>query len=109
MRADRGFFCLPEVDIKIPFTPGMGALIQARLSPQVAHEAMTTGRRYGGSDAAALGIVDAAAGEDEVVSAAIERAGQLAEKAGPTLGTIKQRMYEPVLAALRDRGSTSLG
>ena len=32
MRADRGFFCLPEVDIHIPFTPPMAALIQARLS-----------------------------------------------------------------------------
>src|SRR4029453_6531940 len=53
MRADRGYFCLPEVDIHIAFTPGMSALIQARLTPQVAHEAMTTGRRYGGAAAGA--------------------------------------------------------
>src|SRR3954447_20528432 len=33
MRADRGFFCLPEADINIPFTPGMSALIQSRLTP----------------------------------------------------------------------------
>jgi enoyl-CoA hydratase/carnithine racemase len=51
MRAGRGFWCLPEADIGIPFTHGMSALIQARLAPQVAHEAMTTGRRYGGVDA----------------------------------------------------------
>ena len=46
LRVDRGWFCLPEVDIAIPFTPGMAALIQSRLSPQIAHTAMTTGRRY---------------------------------------------------------------
>ncbi|MDT0467303.1 enoyl-CoA hydratase-related protein, partial [Streptomyces gibsoniae] len=33
MRADRGFWCLPEADINIPFTPGMSALIQSRLAP----------------------------------------------------------------------------
>lgn len=33
MREDRGFFCFPEVDIRIPFTPGMAALIQAKLTP----------------------------------------------------------------------------
>lgn len=103
MRADRGFWCLPEADIGIPFTRGMSALIQARLTPQTAHEAMTTGRRYGGSDALGAAIVDRAVGEDEVRAAAVELAGSLAGKAGETLGTIKERMYAPVLAVLRDR------
>jgi Delta3-Delta2-enoyl-CoA isomerase len=103
MRADRGFWCLPEADIGIPFTRGMSALIQARLAPQTAHEAMTTGRRYGGEDARAAAVVDRAVGEDEVRTAAVELAASQAGKAGDTLGTIKARMYAPVLAVLRDR------
>ncbi len=101
MRADRGFWCLPEVDIQIPFTPGMSALIQGRLAPQTAHVAMTTGRRYGGAEAVDAGIVDQAVAEDAVRSTAVELAGALAGKAGVTLGTIKARMYGPALDSLR--------
>jgi len=103
MRADRGYWCLPEVGINIPFTPGMSALIQARLTPQVAHEAMTTGRRFGGLDAAAAAIVDRAVAEDAVRSTAVELAQAQADKAGDTLATIKARLYAPVLATLRDK------
>ncbi|MFF5430124.1 enoyl-CoA hydratase-related protein [Streptomyces griseofuscus] len=102
MRADRGFWCLPEADIDIPFTPGMSALIQSRLAPRTAHESMVTARRYGGLDAAAAGIVDRAVAEDAVLSTAVETAQGQAAKAGDTLGTIKNRMYGAVLAALRD-------
>ncbi|MFC8237229.1 enoyl-CoA hydratase-related protein [Streptomyces sp. NPDC056663] len=105
MRTDRGYWCLPEADINIPFTPGMSALIQARLAPQTAHEAMVTARRFGGHDAAAAGIVDRAVDEDAVRSTAIEIAQAQASKAGHTLGTIKARMYAPALAALREKGN----
>ncbi|MBT0769316.1 enoyl-CoA hydratase/isomerase family protein [Kineosporia sp. J2-2] len=108
MRADRGFFCLPEVDLGIPFTGGMTALILGRLAPRTAHEAMTTGRRYGGTDALAAGIVDLAVAEDQVLPAAVKQASDLAGKAGPTLGLIKQRMYAPALARLRDTESDDL-
>ena len=101
MRADRGWFCLPEIDLGMPFTAGMVALITARLNPQVAHVALTTGRRYGGTEAAATSIVDLAVPEELVLSAAVDLAGPLAAKASDTLGTIKQRTYGPVLAALR--------
>ena len=100
MRADRGFWCLPEADINIPFTLGMSALIQSRLTPQTAHEAMVTARRFGGEEAYARQIVDRTATADEVRGAAIALAQAHAAKAGPTLETIKTRMYAPVLAAL---------
>lgn len=102
MRADRGFFCLPEVDIYIPFTPGMSALIQARMPVEVAHEAMTTGRRYGGSEAEQLGIVDHAVDESHVLTDALEIASKLTTKDPETLATIKARMYRDVLDVLRD-------
>ena len=100
MRADRGYFMLPEVDLGLPFTPGMSALIQSRLPKATAHEAMVTGRRYGGEESVSAGIVHQAVAEPEVVSAAIALAEPLAAKDGGTIARIRTGMYKPVLDAL---------
>ncbi|MGI5220733.1 enoyl-CoA hydratase-related protein [Nocardia sp. CA-290969] len=101
MRADRGYYCFPEVDIDIPFTPGMAALVQAKLSPQAAVTAMTTGHRFAGPDALAAGLVDATAGETEVLTTAVDRLTPLTGKNPATLAAIKSTMYGTVTAALR--------
>ncbi len=101
MRADRGFFCLPEVDIGLPFSAGMNALVVARLSPRAAHEAMTTGRRYGGTDAAHARLVEEAVEATEVLPRAVARAAALADKDPRTLKAIKQGLYKDTLTALR--------
>jgi enoyl-CoA hydratase/carnithine racemase len=101
MRVDRGFFCFPEVDIHIPFTPGMAALIQAKLTPAAAVEAMTTGRRYGGAEAEAVGLVTATASEDKVVSTAVDLVAPLKGKDPCTLQAIKSTMFASASAALR--------
>ena len=108
MRADRGYFCLPEIDIRIPFTPGMAALIQARMLKRTAHEAMTTGRRYGGTEALEMGLVDEAVELDQVVARAVEWVAPLAKNDPATLATIKRRMYAGALAKLRDTEANSL-
>lgn len=105
MRADRGFFCLPEVDIRIPFTPGMAALIQSKLTPKAAVAAMTTGRRFGGTDASDLDIVDATAGEGAVAAAALAMLAPLGGKDPAALGAIKNTMFGPIVAELTESGS----
>ncbi|GAA3580567.1 enoyl-CoA hydratase-related protein [Kribbella ginsengisoli] len=101
MRADRGFLCLPEVDLGFPFPTAMAGLIRGRLPAATAHEAMTTGRRYGGQEALAAGLVDVTASQAELLSAAIQRAEQLADKRGPTLAAIKATLYGDILTGLR--------
>ena len=100
MRADRGYFRFPEVDINIPFTPGMAALIQAKLAPQAAIASKTTGRRFGGGDAASIGIVDATAAESAVTAAALDLLRPLGAKDPGTLGAIKQTMFGHAAHAL---------
>jgi len=101
MREDRGYFCLPEVDIGLVFSPGMTQLLKARLPAATAHQAMVTGRRYGGTEAVAAGIMDEAVPADRVLAAAVERAAALAAKPRATVAAIKQGIYGDVVAALQ--------
>jgi enoyl-CoA hydratase/carnithine racemase len=100
MRADRGFFCLPEVDIKIPLAPGMRALIQSRLSPIIFRDLVLTGARVGGSEAKEKGIVDEAVPRDQVLPRSVARAAALASKDRRIYGNLKRGMYGKALALL---------
>src|SRR5271157_2705391 len=102
MRADRGFFCLPEVDINIPFVPGMTALIKSRLTPNVFRTLLLTGARIGGIEAKELGIVDEAIPADNVLPRAMACVAPLAGKDRHTFRAIKRGMYADALALLEE-------
>jgi enoyl-CoA hydratase/carnithine racemase len=93
MRDDRGYFCLPSVDVGIPFTPGMSALIAAKLPQPIAHDLVVSCRRIGGSEAAATGVVNRAVGSDALMSVAQRIASTHGGKDRRTLGTVKRRLY----------------
>ncbi len=107
MRADRGFFCLPEVDINVPLAPGMTALIQAKLEARVVVETILTGTRLGGPQCRERGIVDAAVAGPEVLPEAVERAAALAAKDRGTYGALKRGLYAGILPILRGEQSGS--
>jgi len=108
MRADRGYWCLPEADINIPFAHGMNALIMAKLTPATQNSAMVSGRQFGGDDAQVAGIVDSTEPEQLVLSQAVQFAAAQAGKQGGTIEAIKSRMYRHVIDALRDRDLNKL-
>jgi enoyl-CoA hydratase/carnithine racemase len=101
MREDRGFFCLPEIDARIPFRPGMLALLRAKLAPALLRDLVLSGAKLGGREAAAAGAVDAALPEPELLPRALERADELARKDRKTFAKMKERMYGEIASALR--------
>jgi len=103
MRKDRGYFCMPEIDLGMPLHPGMTALIQARLPIQTAHEVIATGTRYSGEMALDRRIVDRVEDEATVLSSAVEMAAGLAAKAAPVMSRLKAEMYPQVVEAMASK------
>lgn len=97
MREDRGYWCLPEADLGLPLTPGMFAVVTAKLPRRTAHEAIITGRRYDAWQAQAAGIVHRTATEDKVLTAAVTLARELACKDRGVLAVHKRLLYGEVI------------
>jgi enoyl-CoA hydratase/carnithine racemase len=102
MRADRGFFCLPEIDLGMALAPGMNALITGKLPTRVATDLLLTGRRIGGEEALALGVVDEAVSADQVLPRAIARVEPLAAKDRGTYRALKRGLFGAAAALLKE-------
>ena len=100
MRQDQGFFCLPSVDVGIPFSPGMSSMISSKLPQPISHDLVVSGRRIGGLEAAAAGVVTRALEADQVLDVATEYARAFSGKDPGVLATVKRRMYSEAAGML---------
>jgi enoyl-CoA hydratase/carnithine racemase len=98
MREDRGYWCVPEVDLGLPLTAAMYAVLSAKLPHPTLHEAILTGRRYDAPDASAAGIVHYTVPEDDVVDRAVTLAGALADKNRTVVAEHKRLLYAAAAA-----------
>ena len=80
MREDRGFWCLPEVDIGLPLTSTMFEVVAAHLPRATLRSSLLTGHRYPGPEALSAGIAHELAPEGSVLGRAMERAAELTQK-----------------------------
>jgi enoyl-CoA hydratase/carnithine racemase len=99
MRADRGYWCLPEVDLGLPLTPAMYATVATKVPSATMAEAALTGRRYGGREAVAAGIATEVADEDRVLPRALELAAAMAGKDRSVLRAHKALLHGHAMIA----------
>lgn len=100
MREDRGYFCLPEIDLGMSFTDGMAKLIAAKIAQPALHRLAVLGARMPAPAAMEAGVVDMVTGLDTVVEESKRLAGHVAPKAGQALVALRQNFYGDAIAAL---------
>lgn len=98
MRSDRGFFCFPEVDLGIPFLPGMIALITKAIPQYKVEELHYTGKRATAEECEAHHIITKACHIDDLMNEAVSFAKGL-NKRREIIAEMKRRMYKDIVHA----------
>lgn len=93
MRADRGFWCMNEVDVGVPVSRELYAAAASHIPHAALADALVTARRFTGPEALEAGVVDQVELEGNVLSAAIARATTLAEKDRKIVGIHKRMLF----------------
>jgi enoyl-CoA hydratase/carnithine racemase len=97
MREDKGFFCFPEVDIKILFSPFMYEILRLLPDHYALNELVLTGKRVGGKEALTMKIVSAVYPEETLYDKAMELAMSLARKDRMTYTHIKRGLKQALV------------
>jgi enoyl-CoA hydratase/carnithine racemase len=99
MQTGRGFFCFPEVDLGIPFLPGMNALLCKAIPRYMVETMQYTGMRLTAEQCAEHHIIRQACPPEMLMTAAMDLARQLTKKR-PVMAELKKRLNHEVLQAI---------
>jgi enoyl-CoA hydratase/carnithine racemase len=103
MKADRGFFCFPEIDINIPFLPGMQAIIRKAIPYYKLEELVFSGKRTGAAELEAHHvIVKACENQDALMREALAFAKTFNKKR-PIFGEMKKRMHGSIIEIMEKK------
>ena len=100
MKKDKGFFCFPEVDISIPFLPGMIEFVRKSIPEYKFNEMILSGKRLGAQELCdSHVIVKACADKEELDKDTIAFARTFIKKRG-IFGELKKRMHKNIIRAM---------
>jgi len=97
MKKDKGFFCFPEVDISIPFLPGMIAFVRKTIPEYKFNEMILSGKRLGARELEdAHVIVKASENREKLMAESLTFARTFMKKRG-IFGELKKRMHKDII------------
>jgi enoyl-CoA hydratase/carnithine racemase len=97
MKADRGFFCFPEIDINIPFLPGMLAIVRKAMPYYKLEELVLSGKRAGAAELEAHHVIVKACDNEEVLMREALAFAKTFNKKRPIFGEMKKRLYGSII------------
>jgi enoyl-CoA hydratase/carnithine racemase len=100
MKKDKGFFCFPEVDISIPFLPGMIAFVRKAIPEYKFNEMILSGKRHGAQELEdSHVIVKACENKEELFEDTIAFAKTFTKKRG-IFGELKKKMHKDIIRVM---------
>lgn len=102
MRSDRGYWCMPELDLGLPVSEKMAQLLLTRLPRTAIARALNTAHRFTGPEALAAGIADEILSADELLAATIAHSAVMATKSRETIATHKLMLYGTTIHSLTE-------
>ena len=100
MRSDKGFFCFPEVDVSIPFLPGMIAFSRKAIPEYKYQEMVYTGRRFTAPELEEHHVIrKACKDQNELMKESMDFARTFEKERG-IFGELKKRMYKSIIQVL---------
>lgn len=100
MRSDRGYFCFPEVDLGIPFLPGMIEIIRKAIPQYKLNELKMTGKRADAKELEAHHVIERACPDTAALMADALSFAQGFNKKRGIFAEHKKRMYKQVIDAI---------
>ncbi|WP_163339445.1 enoyl-CoA hydratase/isomerase family protein [Desulfopila sp. IMCC35008] len=102
MTKDKGFFCFPEVDVNIPFLPGMIAFVEKAVPEPLFNEMLLSGKRVTAPELEHHNvIVSASENRAELLAQAMEYAGTFT-KPRPIFGELKKRKHKEIIRVIEE-------
>lgn len=97
MRRDRGFFCFPEVDISIPFLPGMLAFIRKAIPEYKFNELILTGKRVTADELERHHIIEKSSADITELNSDVMAFARTFQKKRSIFAEHKKRMHKSII------------